>query len=110
MKGGLGDIEADSFIVCERYSLLPNDKKQMIAGELDRSVREIERKISVGSPPRPAHYIRLGQPADQYFAGHADTGGVLIPARFDNTTTAHMINPSIHGITLTSEQSPVYAL
>lgn len=34
-------------LVCERYSLLPNDKKQMIAGELDRSVREIERKISV---------------------------------------------------------------
>jgi len=34
-------------IVCERYALLPNDKKQMIAGELDRSVREIERKISV---------------------------------------------------------------
>ena len=33
--------------VCERYALLPNDKKQMIAGELDRSVREIERKISV---------------------------------------------------------------
>ena len=32
--------------VCERYLLLPNDKKQMIAGELDRSVREIERKIS----------------------------------------------------------------
>ena len=35
--------------VCERYPLLPNDKKQMIAGELDRSVREIERKISVSS-------------------------------------------------------------
>jgi splicing factor 3B subunit 3 len=33
--------------LCERYTLLPNDKKQMIAGELDRSVREIERKISV---------------------------------------------------------------
>lgn len=27
--------------------MLPNDKKAMIAGELDRSVREIERKISV---------------------------------------------------------------
>ena len=35
--------------VCERYMLLPNDKKQMIAGELDREVREIERKISVSS-------------------------------------------------------------
>ena len=35
-------------LVCERYTLLPNDKKAMIAGELDRSVREIERKISVG--------------------------------------------------------------
>ena len=37
----------DLLAVCERYSLLANDKKQMIAGELDRSVREIERKISV---------------------------------------------------------------
>jgi splicing factor 3B subunit 3 len=39
-----GTIDGD---LCERFSLLPNDKKQMIAGELDRSVREIERKISV---------------------------------------------------------------
>ncbi len=39
--------DADWWAVCERYSLLANDKKQMIAGELDRSVREIERKISV---------------------------------------------------------------
>jgi splicing factor 3B subunit 3 len=38
-----GIIDGD---LCERYTLLPNDKKQMIAGELDRSVREIERKIS----------------------------------------------------------------
>lgn len=30
--------------------MLPNDKKAMIAGELDRSVREIERKISVRQP------------------------------------------------------------
>ena len=36
-------------VVCERYMLLSNDKKQMIAGELDRSVREIERKISVSN-------------------------------------------------------------
>ena len=40
------DLEL-TIIVCERYALLPNDKKQMIAGELDRSVREIERKVSV---------------------------------------------------------------
>jgi splicing factor 3B subunit 3 len=39
-----GVIDGD---LCERYTLLPNDKKLMIAGELDRSVREIERKISV---------------------------------------------------------------
>ncbi|OAA62796.1 Cleavage/polyadenylation specificity factor, A subunit [Niveomyces insectorum RCEF 264] len=32
--------------VCERFRLLPNEKKQAIAGELDRSVREIERKLS----------------------------------------------------------------
>ena len=38
---------SDGVAVCERYALLSNDKKQMIAGELDRSVREIERKISV---------------------------------------------------------------
>ncbi|AEO69296.1 uncharacterized protein THITE_2119532 [Thermothielavioides terrestris NRRL 8126] len=38
-----GVIDGD---LCERFSLLPNDKKQMIAGELDRSVREVERKIS----------------------------------------------------------------
>jgi splicing factor 3B subunit 3 len=39
-----GVIDGD---LCERYLLLPNDKKQMIAGGVDRSVREIERKISV---------------------------------------------------------------
>ncbi|KAK2070300.1 hypothetical protein P8C59_004806 [Phyllachora maydis] len=38
-----GVIDGD---LCERFSLLANDKKQMIAGELDRSVREIERKLS----------------------------------------------------------------
>ncbi|KAG9239240.1 CPSF A subunit region-domain-containing protein [Amylocarpus encephaloides] len=43
-----GMIDGD---LCERYTLLPNDKKQMIAGELDRSVREIERKISVSKSP-----------------------------------------------------------
>ncbi|KAI9675640.1 MAG: pre-mRNA-splicing factor rse1 [Caeruleum heppii] len=38
-----GVIDGD---LCERFPLLPIDKKQMIAAELDRSVREIERKIS----------------------------------------------------------------
>lgn len=38
-----GTIDGD---LCETYFLLSNDKKQMIAGELDRSVREVERKIS----------------------------------------------------------------
>lgn len=38
-----GTIDGD---LCETFFLLPNDKKQMIAGELDRSIREIERKIS----------------------------------------------------------------
>ncbi|KAL5333942.1 CPSF A subunit region-domain-containing protein [Aspergillus crustosus] len=37
-----GVIDGD---LCEMYFLLPNDMKMMIAGELDRSVREIERKI-----------------------------------------------------------------
>ena len=39
-----GVIDGD---LCETYFLLPNDMKMMIAGDLDRSVREIERKISV---------------------------------------------------------------
>jgi len=43
-----GVIDGD---LCERFTLLPSDKKMMIAGELDRSVREIERKISVRSAP-----------------------------------------------------------
>ncbi|KAL4779714.1 CPSF A subunit region-domain-containing protein [Aspergillus varians] len=38
-----GVIDGD---LCEMYFLLSNDTKMMIAGELDRSVREIERKIS----------------------------------------------------------------
>lgn len=37
-----GVIDGD---LCERFTLLPSDKKQMIAAELDRSVREIERKL-----------------------------------------------------------------
>ncbi|KAH7305813.1 CPSF A subunit region-domain-containing protein [Stachybotrys elegans] len=32
--------------LCERYRLLPVDAKRTIAAELDRSVREVERKIS----------------------------------------------------------------
>lgn len=39
-----GVIDGD---LCERFNLLSNDKKAMIAKELDRSVREIERKIAV---------------------------------------------------------------
>ena len=38
-----GVIDGD---LCERFSLLPADKKQIIAGELDCEVREVERKIS----------------------------------------------------------------
>ena len=38
-----GVIDGD---LCERFSLLHSDKKQTIAAEVDRSVREIERKIS----------------------------------------------------------------
>jgi splicing factor 3B subunit 3 len=41
-----GVIDGD---LCERFALLPHDKKQVIAGELDRSVREIERKLSVSA-------------------------------------------------------------
>ena len=38
-----GVIDGD---LCERFSMLSADKKAMIAGELDRSVREIERKVA----------------------------------------------------------------
>jgi splicing factor 3B subunit 3 len=41
-----GVVDGD---LCERFPLLPRDRKQMIAGELDRSVRDVERKIAVGS-------------------------------------------------------------
>ena len=51
-----GVVDGD---LCERFSLLPRDRKQTIANELDRSVRDVERKIAVGwahpclSSPRP---------------------------------------------------------
>ncbi|KAJ5082992.1 Pre-mRNA-splicing factor rse1 [Penicillium argentinense] len=38
-----GVIDGD---LCETFLLLPNDTKMMIAAELERSVREVERKIS----------------------------------------------------------------
>ena len=61
-----GVIDGD---LCERFTLLPNDKKQMIAGELDRSVREIERKISVGH--RPPFTLSPGHTTDvDSFPGH----------------------------------------
>jgi splicing factor 3B subunit 3 len=41
-----GVIDGD---LCERFTVLPRDKKQVIAAELDRSVREIEKKLSVSS-------------------------------------------------------------
>ncbi len=53
-----GVIDGD---LCERFNLLPSDKKLMIAGELGRSVREIERKISVSlmaDPPIPIQRTR----------------------------------------------------
>jgi splicing factor 3B subunit 3 len=39
-----GVIDGD---LCERYMSLPDEKKRMIAAELNRSVREVERKITV---------------------------------------------------------------
>ena len=58
--------------VCERYALLPNDKKQMIAGELDRSVREIERKISVSF-----FYASIFVTDTNLITGYANSCGVL---------------------------------
>ena len=66
-----GMIDGD---LCERYALLSNDKKQMIAGELDRSVREIERKISV-SPTLP---ISTKLEMAYGSAGYANKSSVLI--------------------------------
>jgi hypothetical protein len=59
-------------IVCERYALLPNDKKAMIAGELDRSVREIERKVSVSSE------ISIPLGFAKTVIGYADKGCLLM--------------------------------
>lgn len=41
-----GVVDGD---LCERYSRLGRDTKERIAAELDRSVREVERKISVST-------------------------------------------------------------
>lgn len=38
-----GTIDGD---LCETYFTLPHDKKQLIAGQFDRSMREVEKKIS----------------------------------------------------------------
>jgi splicing factor 3B subunit 3 len=65
-----GVIDGD---LCERYTLLPTDKKQMIAGELDRSVREIERKISV-SPP---YALRSSILHANKHLGHSDSVCIL---------------------------------
>lgn len=38
-----GTIDGD---LCETYFTLPQDKKQLMAGQFDRSIREVEKKIS----------------------------------------------------------------
>lgn len=48
-----GVIDGD---LCEMYFLLPSGKKMQIAAELDRSVREIERKISVSVHIGSSHH------------------------------------------------------
>lgn len=70
-----GVIDGD---LCERYFLLPNDMKMMIAAELDRSVREIERKISVSTDRMSIEVRELTR------TGHADAGGVLVDTRIMN--------------------------
>lgn len=65
-----GAIDGD---LCEMYFLLPNDAKMMIAGELDRSVREIERKISVSWI-----HACLWDGDVLTCSGHANQSGVLI--------------------------------
>lgn len=65
-----GVIDGD---LCEMYFLLPNDAKMRIASELDRSVREIERKISVSISHNPP---RIFQKLTER-TGHENSGGVL---------------------------------
>lgn len=68
-----GVIDGD---LCEMYFLLPNDAKMMIAAELDRSVREIERKISVS-----LHQCFTHIPQDSSLTclvGYANESGLLI--------------------------------
>lgn len=71
-----GTIDGD---LCETFFLLPNDKKLMIAGELDRSVREIERKISVSDrPPSRLSPIVVDKcRLTGSTAGYENQGGVL---------------------------------
>ncbi len=64
-----GVIDGD---LCERFTLLPRDKQQMIAGELDRSVREIERKISVSDPRDPRGPRDPLRQRDSLWEMHAD--------------------------------------
>lgn len=64
-----GAIDGD---LCEMYFLLPNDTKMMIAAELDRSVREIERKVSVSGLPAAADRRTNAVP------GYANQSSLLI--------------------------------
>jgi len=72
-----GAIDGD---LCERFRLLSNDKKQKIAAELDRSVREVEKKLSV----RPSVIIHcdsllpLKYLANQRVTGRADSVCLLV--------------------------------
>jgi len=67
-----GVIDGD---LCENYSLLPRDKKAMIAAELDRSIREVERKIAVSFPRPP--FVSASERVLTYSAGYAESGCVL---------------------------------
>ncbi|EAQ88740.1 hypothetical protein CHGG_05359 [Chaetomium globosum CBS 148.51] len=67
-----GVVDGD---LCERYQLLPGDKKQRIAAELDRSVREVERKISKGpNGPLPKHGLECGEAEDHPIRDYTGTG------------------------------------
>lgn len=72
-----GAIDGD---LCERFRLLSNDKKQKIAAELDRSVREVEKKLSV----RPSVILHcdsllpLKYLANQRVTGRADSICLLV--------------------------------
>lgn len=67
-----GVVDGD---LCERYTLLSRDKKAVIAQELDRSIREVERKIAVSTPFSAV--LLLASSLTIWAIGHEESGCIL---------------------------------